>query len=71
MPLNNSTGEDSWESLGQQGHQTSSILKEINHDYSFIEMTDAEAKAPKSWPVDTLENTLILGKIVGKRIRVW
>ena len=28
------TGEDSWESLGQQGDQTKSILKKINPEYS-------------------------------------
>ena len=35
MLLNCSAGEDSWESLGLQGDQTSqSILKEINPEYS-------------------------------------
>ena len=32
-------------------------------------MTDAEAEAPILWPPDSLEKTLILGKIEGKRRR--
>ena len=31
-------GEDFWESLGQQGDQTKSILKEINPEYSLEEL---------------------------------
>ena len=46
-----------------------SILKEINPEYSL----DAEAEAPILWPpdakADSLENTLILGKIEGRRRR--
>ena len=34
MLLNCGVGEDSWESLGLQGDQTKSILKEINPEYS-------------------------------------
>ena len=34
MLLNCGVGEDSWESLGQQGDQTSQILKEISPEYS-------------------------------------
>ena len=32
---------------------TQSILKEINPEYSFIGVTDAEAEAPTLWPPDT------------------
>ena len=32
--FNYGIGEDSWESLGLQGDQTSQILKEISHEYS-------------------------------------
>ena len=39
MLSNCGAGDDSWESLGQQGDQ---ILKEINPEYS-LEGTDAEA----------------------------
>ena len=34
MLSNCGPGEDSWESLGQQGNQTSPVLKEINPEYS-------------------------------------
>ena len=34
MLLNCGVGEDFWESLGQQGDQTKSILTEINSEYS-------------------------------------
>ena len=34
MLLNCGVGEDSWESLGLQGDQNQSILKEINPEYS-------------------------------------
>ena len=44
-----------------------SILKEINPD--FIGRTDAEAEAPILWMqrADSLEKTLMLGKIEGRR----
>ena len=35
----------------------------------FIERTDAEAETPILWPPDSLENTLMLGKIEGRRRR--
>ena len=35
----------------------------------FIERTDAEAEALILWPPDSLENTLMLGKIEGRRRR--
>ena len=34
-----------------------------------IGRTDAEAEAPVLWPADSLENTLMLGKIEGRRRR--
>ena len=52
MLSNCGAGEDSWESLGLRGDQTSqSILKEVNPEYS-LEGTDAEAEAPMFWPPD-------------------
>ena len=49
-----------------------SILKEISPGCS-LEMTDAEAETPILWPpdvkTDSLEKTLILGKIEGGRRR--
>ena len=51
-----------------------SILKEINPKYLFIEKTDAEAEAPVLGHLmrrtSSLEKTLMLGKIEGKRRRV-
>ena len=58
MLLNCGAGEDSWQSLGQQRDQTSQF-------WIFIGRTDAEA--PIFW--DSLEKTLILGKIEGRRRR--
>ena len=46
-----------------------------NQSLIFIERTDAEAETPILWPPDmksnSLENTLILGKIEGGRRREW
>ena len=35
----------------------------------FIGMTDAEAEVPILWPADSLEKTLMLGKIEGRKKR--
>ena len=45
MLSNCGVGEDSWESLGQQGYQTS-------QPWIFIERTDADTEAPVLWPPD-------------------
>ena len=37
--------------------------------YAHIGRTDAEAEAPILWPPDSLENTLKLGKIEGRKRR--
>ena len=50
MLSNCSTGQDSWESLGQQGDQTS--IPKGNQPWLFIERTGAEAEAPILWPPD-------------------
>ena len=44
-----------------------------NQPWIFIGSTDAEAEAPLLWPPDakSLEKTLILGKIEGRRRRGW
>ena len=46
-----------------------------NQSWIFTSRTDAEAKAPVLWPpdgrVDSLEKTLMLGKIEGRRRRGW
>ena len=43
--------EDSWESLGLQGDQTSQFCKG-NQSWILIGRTDAEAEAPILWPPD-------------------
>ena len=63
-------GEDSWESLGLQGDQT--ILKEISPEYS-LEGLMVKLKLQYfghlMWRTDSLEQTLMLGKIEGRRRR--
>ena len=60
-------GKDAWESLGPQGDQTSQFIG------VFIRRTDAEAGAPilghLIWKHDSLEKTLMLEKIEGRRKR--
>ena len=52
-------------------------IKPVNHkgnqSWIFIGRTDAEAEAPILWPADadSLEKTLMLGKIEGRRRRGW
>ena len=50
MLSNCGAGEDSWESLGQQRNQTSSILKEINPGYSLEGRMLNPSKALILWP---------------------
>ena len=50
MRLNCGIGEDSSESLGQQGDQSSH--SKGNQSGLFIGRTDAEAEAPILWPPD-------------------
>ena len=56
MVLNCGVAEDSWESFGLRGDQTSQS-KEISPEYS-LEGLDAEAEAPILWPPD-VKNWLI------------
>ena len=56
MLLNCGVGEDSWESLGQQGDPAST--SEGNQSWMFIGRTDAEAETPIVWPPDA-KNWLI------------
>ena len=48
MPLNCGVGEDSGDSLGQQGNQP--VLPKGNQPGIFIERTDAEAETTVVWP---------------------
>ena len=54
--LNCGVGEDSWESLGQQGDQP--VHPKRNQSWIFIGKTDAEDETPILWPPD-VKNWLI------------
>ena len=65
--LNCGAGEDSWESLGQQGDQ------EINCEYSLEELMlklKLQYFGQLIWRADSLEKTPMLGNIEGRR-RGW
>ena len=74
MLLNCGTGKDSWESLGLQGRRTNqSVLKELTLEYSLeglILKLKLQYFGHLMWRVNSLEKTLILGKIEGRRRRV-
>ena len=72
MLLNCGVGEYSWESLGQQGDPTSLILKEISPEYSLEGLMlklKLQYVGHLMWRTDSLEKTLMLGKIEGRRRR--
>ena len=73
MLLNCGVGEGSWESLGLQRDQTSH--PKGNQRWIFIGMTDVEVKLQYfghlMWTADSLQKTLMLGKIEGKRRMGW
>ena len=72
MLLNCGVAGDSWESLGLQGDEAKSILKEINPEYS-LERLMLKLKFQyfgHLMQTDSLEKTLMLGKIEGRRRRV-
>ena len=67
-------GEDSWESLGQQEDQTSQSVLKINPEYSLeglILKLKLEYFGHLMGRVNSLEKTLMLGKIEGGRRRGW
>ena len=72
MLLNCGVGEDSWESLGLQGDQTSHPKR--YQCWILIGRTDAEAETPYfghlRWRTDLFKR-LMLGKIEGRKIRGW
>ena len=71
MPLNCGAGEYSWESLGLQA-SNQSILKEINPEYSLeglVLKLKLQDFGHLRQTVNSLEKTLMLGKIEGKRRR--
>ena len=70
MLLSCGVGEDSWESLGLQGDQ--SVLKEINSEYSLEGLMlklNLQYFGQLIRRADSLEKTLMLGKIEGGRRR--
>ena len=74
MLLNCSIGEDSWESLWTARRSNQSILKEISPRIS-LEGLMLKLKLQYFghlvWRVDSLEKTLMLGRIGGRRRRGW
>ena len=71
MPLNCDAGEDFWESLEQQ-RSNQSILREMNPEYS-LEGLMLKVKLQYfgylMWTADSLEKSLMLGNIKGRRRR--
>ena len=59
MLLNCGVGEDSWESLGQQGDQS----------WVFIGRTDAATEAPILWPPDAKNWLIWKDPYAGKRLK--
>ena len=57
MHSNCGAGEDSWESLGMQGEQTSPSQR--NQPWMFVGRTNAKAEAPILWPLEAPKNQLI------------
>ena len=72
MPLNCDVGEDSWESLGLQRKSNQSTLKEISPGISLEGMMlklKLQYFGHLMRRVDSLEKTLMLGGIRGRRRR--
>ena len=71
MPSNCGAGEDCWQSLGQQGDQP--VNPKGDQPWIFTGGTDTKPEAPVFWSSDatdySLEKSLMLGKIEGRRIR--
>ena len=70
--FNCGVGEDSWESLGLQGDQTSQILKENHHEYSLERLTvklKLQYFGHLMQRVNSGKVSLMLGKIEGGRRR--
>ena len=74
MLLNCGVGEDFWESLGLQGRSNQSILKEISPGCSLKGLMlklKLQYFDYLMWRADSLEKTLMLGKIEGRQRRGW
>ena len=68
MLFNCGAGEDSWESLGQQGNQTSQSLRKSTLNMLKLKLQYFGHLMQRA---HSLEKTLMLGKIEGKRRRGW
>ena len=62
-------GEDSWESPGQQGNQTSQFWRKSTLNIHWKNWCWSWSSKYFGHSVDSLEKTLMLGKIEGKRRR--
>ena len=74
MLLNCGVGEDSWESLGQQGDQTSPFWRKLVlniHWKDLMLKLKLQYFGHLMWRVNSLEKTLMLGKTEGGRRGVW
>ena len=74
MLLNYGIGEDSWESLGTARRSNQSILKEISPGCSLeglVLKRKLQYFGHLMWRTESLEKTLMLGKIEGRRRRGW
>ena len=75
MISNCAAGEDSWESIWTARGSSQSILKEINVEYSWEWLKLMKLKfqyfSLLMWRSDSLEKSLMLGKIEGRRRRGW
>ena len=71
MLLNCGVGEDSWESLGLQGNQTSQSWRKSVLNFHWKDMLKLKLQGfgHLMWRADSLEKILMLGKIEGKRRR--
>ena len=72
MFLNCDVGEDSWGVPWTAGRSNQSILKEVNHEYALEGlMLKLLYFGHLMWWANSLEKTLMLGKIKGKRRSRW
>ena len=74
MVLNCGVGEDSWESLGLQGNPTSPSWRKsvLNiHWKHWCWSWNSNNFGHLMWRADSLEKTLMLGKIEGRKRRGW
>ena len=72
MILNSGVGEDSWESDWTVMSSNESTLKEIIPEYSLEAlMLKLQYFDHLMWRTDSLEKTLMLGEIKGRRRRGW